>query len=346
MARITLKDLTGQLDINRLVEQAEERFYSQQSKRQRFSQRIAALIPLGTILAWAVAYALSAPHTAALFIRITPPVMDALNLAVFAPIVIEGFIAILSALRAYGVRGYGVMVWALMGLSMAVNVIGGLVHFSTLNSANPIEQLWAIASIPAGIIVSFLSMVTGAIVVQFARGEISLELARDSFAGTQRYNAIYAVIYDAVIKLGGSPSQAENIATNNARRLSQDAPQIAPPEPVQAVGLPHVAPVATVAPVASLSQQDFGFAGIAQKQAQNPAIQQNDRRDTLQGVADATQFVAYADLPDKAGFIREALHAQPHLLRMKSGRVAMHLFGQDTPTIRRTIQRVIKDMQP
>jgi len=222
--KMTIRELNSQIQVSVIEQRAEDKHRQREYKRKRLSQRVAGLIPLGTILAWIVAYGLSAPHTASLFIRITPAVFDSFNFAVFAPIVVEGFIAIVSALRAYGVQGYRGALYALMALSISVNVVGGLIALDNAPlSASVFEHGWIVISIFAGVVVSFLSLITGSIVVQFARGEINLEIMySDSWRGLVRYNALYQALYDEAIKLGGTPSQAESVARNNARRLCND----------------------------------------------------------------------------------------------------------------------------
>lgn len=356
-----LKELQAGLDISDIVETAYNAHIKKERSRAKTSQRIASLLPLGTVIAWVVSYALSAPHTASLFMLITPSVLEGVNLATFSPIVIEGFIAIISALRAYGVQGYKALMYSLMGLSISVNVIGGYIAITSADNLPNTSFLWLLASIPAGIIISFLSMVTGSIIVQFARGEIDLELSRgEGWQGLTRYNAIFEAIYNQAVKLGASPSQAKSLATKNAQAFCTDIAideQGTPYPLTDAVSQVAVASTSSNFAMASVdydmtrhdatmtrqNSQNMGFSYMTLFDPSSPLESSNFNRDNANDATIAT-YPDYNTLANKSGYILGVLRDDPGLLELSSKTICERVFGYVTPPMLRTVQRVIKDM--
>lgn len=360
--KFSKRDLNEKLDISALAERAENKHRKAQYGRKRLSQRVSSLIPLLTIMAWVVAYGLSAPHTATLFMLITPDIAFGVNMAMLAPLVIEGFIAIISALRAYSKNDegdkpqYGAMLFWLMALSISINVIGGAVALEMYlanQSSSSLEVLWVVASVPAGVIVSFLSMVTGSILVRFSKGEIQLEITFDeTWAGLERFNALYHTIYDEVIKIGGTPAQAEALARDHAYRLSPDislddnkAPYVVDARAYTVMPVTTATGVAMSHNVADVVPQELGFhryLAVNHSDPLKPIETTNDRRDVSRNVADVASDVAdYLTTPNKMEFIRGEVARRN--LRGTSGEIALALFGEDTSTIRRAVQRALKD---
>lgn len=229
----TLGELYQELNHSQIVEDAEDKFRKRQVSKRRFSQRIINLIPIATIAAWFVAYILSAPHTAALFIRITPaPIIAMFPLASLAPVVIEGFIFIVAALNhaskaKTGEAQYRLAVYGMFGLSVAVNIIGGLVslyeYFVLSGTNNPFEVAWYVISFPAGILISYLSIVSGEILVKFATGEIDLEIDPSAaWRGKAKYYALIDAFYNAAITHGTTGARANRYAVSQAASYCRD----------------------------------------------------------------------------------------------------------------------------
>jgi len=223
----TLQELYSELQHKTIAESAEDAFRAKQVSKRRFSQRLMNAVPALTILAFIVAYILSAPHTAAFFIRVTPaPVWFGINIASSAPLVIELFIFVVSALNEQKKGDYK---WALRSIflfSIAINVTGSFVslqdYFNLHGTSNFFElSFYALAPF-AGILVSYLGVVSGKILLQFATGENGLEIeSGEGWLGKVKYYALKEAFYNAALKHGATPARASTYAERMAEQYCE-----------------------------------------------------------------------------------------------------------------------------
>jgi len=192
----TLQDLYSELQHKSIAESAEDAFRAKQVSKRRFSQRLMNAVPLLTILAFLVTIILSAPHTAAFFIIITPaPIWFGVNIAASAPVVMEIFLFVIAALNEQKKGEYTGALRAIFWFSIAINVTGSFVslqdYFDVYGTSNLFElSFYALAPF-AGILVSYLGMVSGKILLQFATGENGLEIeSGEGWLGKVKYYAL------------------------------------------------------------------------------------------------------------------------------------------------------------
>lgn len=287
----TLQELYSELQHKSIAESAEDAFRAKQVSKRRFSQRLMNAVPLLTILAFIVAYILSAPHTAAFFIRVTPaPVWFGFNIASSAPLVIELFIFVVSALNEQKKGDYK---WALRSIflfSIAINVTGSFVslqdYFNLHGTSNFFElSFYALAPF-AGILVSYLGVVSGKILLQFATGENGLEIeSGEGWIGKVKYYALKEAFYNAALKHGATPARAGTYAERMAEQYCEGQVVVDEHGFVHAVSAqsltgdasgyqPAMASLRTngqnygQSKVSVQSSNDFGFAGMVQGKGQ------------------------------------------------------------------------------
>lgn len=298
----TLSELYAELQHKQIAERAEDRFRGDQVKRRRLSERIAHYMPHAIVIVWLAAYALSAPHTAELFNRITPDVVwFDFNIKWFAvnvaPLAVEGFVFVLSAMRQYGRKKLTGLLVGLLGLSVLVNVVGGIVILqsegitmdSLMKLQFDINGAWILTSVFAGVLISLVSYVAGTLIVEFSTGVISMEIdSSKSWFGRTKYYALREAFYNAALKHGATPTRASKYAETMAAQYCDGevavyedgtVQAIAQPQVMQADTMPQVAPAmyigtesGTVRTVRK-SSNDFGFAGMARGNAQVLGVQ-------------------------------------------------------------------------
>lgn len=283
----TLQDLYSELQHKSIAESAEDAFRAKQVSKRRFSQRLMNTVPALTILAFAVAYILSAPHTAAFFIRVTPaPIWFGFNIASSAPLVIELFLFVVSALNEQKKGDYR---WALRSIflfSIAINVTGSFVslqdYFNLHGTSNIFElSFYALAPF-AGILVSYLGVVSGKILLQFATGENGLEIESGAgWLGKVKYYALKEAFYNAALKHGATPTRASSYSERMAEEYCEGQIRVDDNGNVFAVSSaaltgdasqlsPAMASLRTDYGQSKMSQtspHEFGFAGMAQGKA-------------------------------------------------------------------------------
>lgn len=303
----TLQELYSELQHKSIAESAEDAFRAKQVSKRRFSQRLMNAVPLLTILAFIVAYILSAPHTAAFFIRITPaPIWFGFNIASSAPLVIELFIFVVSALNEQKKGEYSFALKLIFTFSILINVTGSYVslqdYFIAANQSgtaiNPFEFTFYALAPFAGFLVSYLGVVSGKILLQFATGENGLEIeSGEGWVGKVKYYALKEAFYNAALKHGATPARASTYAEKmaeeycdgqiyiddngfvqavSAQALTGDAPTFAP-----AMHLGTNGQVFGQSQVSKASPREFGFAGIAKGRAQVLSVRDSqDNMDT------------------------------------------------------------------
>ncbi len=297
----TLSELYAELQHKTIAEKAEDTFRSKEINSRKFSQKLANMIPVFTVIVWFVAYSLSAPHTSTLFMRITPDI----NVQVFsfvlgltwltgniAPLAIEGTVALLSGLVEYGQKEWRWLLISILTLSIAVNVVGGLVtleeYFATADT-NSLSTAWQAVSVFAGVIVSLVSYATGKIIVMFATDKIELEIETGKgWFGRAKFYALQEAFYNAALKHGATPTRASKYAQQMASQYCEGEVSVYEDGTVQAIAQPSqvtqadtqlqgaFASVRTVSdsvPRVPMSSNDFGFAGMARGQARVLGVQ-------------------------------------------------------------------------
>lgn len=300
----TLGELYSELQHKSIAEKAEDNFRSEQVKRRRLSERIAHHMPHAIIIVWLATYSISAPHTASLFNKITPDIVffGEFNLKWFAvnvsPLAVEGFIFILSAMRQYGRKGLGKILFPLLSLSILVNIVGGLVILDkegiTLSRFD-IQSGWIITSIIAGILISLVSYIAGSLIIEFSTGIINMEIdSSKSWFGKVKYYALREAFYNAALKHGATPTRATRFAETMAAQYCEGEINVYEDGTIQAVAQAQVIQTNMVGAMAHSrtspglsepvrkSSPDFGFAGMAQGKAQ--VLNSKDYQDTMDSV--------------------------------------------------------------
>lgn len=297
----TLSELYAELQHKQIAEKAEDAFRAKEVAGRKFSQRLANLIPVFTVIVWFVAYSLSAPHTSTLFMRITPDInvqFFAFTLGLtwltgnVAPLAIEGTVALLSGLVEYGQKEWRWLLIAILALSIAVNVVGGLVtldaYFAS-NNTTTLQTAWQAVSVFAGVIVSLVSYATGKIIVMFATDKIELEIETGKgWFGRTKYYALREAFYNAALKHGATPTRASKYAENMAAQYCDGEVVVYEDGTVQAIAQAQVmqadkpyqlAPAMHIGTSPGLSEpvrkslNDFGFAGMARGKAEILGVQ-------------------------------------------------------------------------
>lgn len=295
----TLQELYSELQHKSIAESAEDAFRAKQVSRQRFSQKLMGTIPVLTTIAFIVAIILSAPHTSEFFIRVTPEiVISGFNVVGTAPLVIELFIFVISALNEQKKGKYNRALQAIFSFSIAINVIGCLAslqdYFTAHGTSNFFELgFYAIAPF-AGILVSYLGVVSGKILLEFATGENSLEIETgEGWHGKVKYYALKEAFYNAALKHGATPTRASSYAERMAEEYCEGQVYVDDNGTVQAIaqgltGNPSASPVMaslgqngqnfgqSISP--SKSSQEFGFGGMARGKAQVLSVEDNQNK--------------------------------------------------------------------
>lgn len=293
----TLQELYSELQHKSIAESAEDAFRAKQVSRRRFSQRLMNAVPFLTVAAFIVAYILSAPHTAAFFIRVTPaPTLWGFNIASTAPLVIELFIFVVSALNEQKKGNYKWSLRAIFWFSIAINVTGSFVslqdYFDIHGTSNLFELSFYGLAPFAGILVSYLGVVSGKILLQFATGENGLEIeSGEGWLGKVKYYALKEAFYNAALKHGATPTRASTYAEKMAEEYCDGQVY------VDENGLVHAVSQALtgdssgyIGATANLrtdygnsgqksfsqnsqnSSQEFGFAGMVKGRAENLGV--------------------------------------------------------------------------
>lgn len=282
----TLQELYAELQHKSIAEGAEDTFRAKQVSKRRFSQRLMNAVPLLTILAFFVTIILSAPHTAAFFVVITPaPLFFGVNIAASAPVVMEIFLFVVSALNEQKKGDYAWALRVIFLFSIAINITGSFVslqnYFNAHGTSNIFElSFYALAPF-AGVLVPYLGMVSGKILLQFATGENGLEIeSGEGWHGKVKYYALKEAFYNAALKHGATPTRASSYAEKMAAEYCDGQIVVDDNGQVHAVGqmlgnTPHFAPISAqhgqnLGTVQSVQKvhNEFGFAGMVQGKAQ------------------------------------------------------------------------------
>jgi hypothetical protein len=297
----TLQELYSELQHKSIAESAEDAFRAKQVSKRRFSQRLMNAVPLLTVLAFIVAVILSAPHTADFFIRVTPaPVWFGVNIAASAPIVFELFTFVVAALNEQKKGEYKRALNSIFLFSIAINVMGSLVslqnYFTEHGTSNFFELSFYILAPFSGILVSYLGVVSGKILLQFATGENGLEIeSGEGWLGKVKYYALKEAFYNAALKHGATPARSSNYAERMAEQYCEGQVFVDDNGMVHAVSAqaltgdasgyqPAMAILGTkgqhgqVSRVSPQSSNDFGFAGMMQGRAQVLSVTDNQNK--------------------------------------------------------------------
>jgi hypothetical protein len=241
MSSITLKDLSQNVQPDVVISKARTAWEAKNRAKQSLNDRIIFALPLMMVVSFCVFYLLSAPHTVGLIDRITP------NWGWVAPVGLELLVVVLSVMRQKGWRNFstGFILWLIVAISIAVNVVGGfvaVVHtnpsmlgktvadilgaFSTLPA---IEQAALILVVPLGVLIPIMGKFTGEAVVKLATGEIVLERVSvdDQWNEVKRVEAMQA-LYTACITFGAGDKTARNWANSVVESLypAEELPRI------------------------------------------------------------------------------------------------------------------------
>lgn len=357
----TLQELYAELQHKSIAEGAEDAFRAKQVSKRRFSQRLMNAVPLLTIMAFIVTIILSAPHSAALFVILTPiPTFWGINIASSAPIVLEIFLFVVSALNEQKKGDYVWTLRAIFVFSIAVNITGSFVslqnYFNVHGTSNAFElSFYALAPF-AGLLVSYLGMVSGKILLQFATGENDLEIeSGEGWHGKVKYYALKEAFYNAALKHGSTPTRASSYAEKMAAEYCDGQVFVDDSGQVHAVGQ-ALGNTGSFAPIsASLGQSsrtvqsvprisnDFGFAGMVQGKAQVLSVE--DKKDTQ----DRGTLYPLPRMSKK--LLMEWMDANPNewqryshgaTKRERSMRISQYLVGD--PSGYRTVERLFDEL--
>lgn len=362
----TLGELYAELQHKSIAEKSESNFRNEQIKRRRLSERVAHYMPHAILIVWIAAYTLSAPHTASLFDKITPDIIwFKVNIKWFAvnvaPLAVEGFVFVLSAMRQYGRKKLGRLLFPLLSLSILVNIVGGIVILDsegiTINEFT-IQSGWLLTSIIAGILISLVSYISGTLIVEFSTGAISMEIdSSKSWYGKVKFYALRESFYNAALRHGATPTRASKYAETMAAQYCEGEIKVYQDGTIEAVAqaqeiMPSL--VGTMASRTNFGQSkqstqslpDFGFASMAKVKedvsylADSQDIMDSGHSPILSRMTKKNLITWLEDNPDSW---QEFIVNSGDTKREKSEAIAKSLTG-DTKGYK-TVERVFDDMQ-
>lgn len=238
MAYVTAKDLSERINIHAIVEDSRTEWEKRERKRRRLEAWVVRSIPVGLVLMSVIFYSLSAPHTAGILAIITP------FWGLFAPLAFELGIVIVSALMEAGWRNRlsMVMLWALVSMSIVINVAGAFIAVvekgstdATIAALTVAELLGRYTSLPAayqvvlglvipiGAIIPLMAKLTGEIIIKLAMGKIQLESVSDEERWIKdRSRAVYGALMQAAIKEGAGAATSGGWAAAVTKQLFRE----------------------------------------------------------------------------------------------------------------------------
>lgn len=238
MASITMKDLSEQIDVIKIADQAYTDWQGKQRRRRSVEQWVIKLLAPGLVLMTLIFYMLSAPHTAEIMGMITPGLAG-----VMSPLGWELGVLIVAILRERGWRGWmtTLILAILMGMSITINVMGGFASiiatgsdadlkkltllelFGRYGQLSAFYQMALFIVIPIGIAIPVIGKFAGEAFIKLTTGRIRLELATDESRWlSERPAAVYSALFQEAIRLGAGAATAGGWAQAVIKQLYRE----------------------------------------------------------------------------------------------------------------------------
>lgn len=182
-SQVKESELHNRINADEIAELAEDKFHKDNIKRSRLSTKIAHHMPKAAIIVMGAAVIVSAPFTVTFFSLVFSPILiwsidfkaAFINIT---PIVIEGVIILLSAVRAYGNGNWmqTLLLILLLTFSTLVNVLGAISALQIRGIDTWLDYAYVGTAVLAGILVSSVGYIVGEIVIKMATGKITMEI--------------------------------------------------------------------------------------------------------------------------------------------------------------------------